>query len=243
MRAAFHHAEELAPRIRTFWFEPLEPIEFVAGQFTQLHVPHAGADERGADRWMTISSSPHQPLVGITTSLAAEHGSSFKRALQALQAGQEITLAAPIGDFVLPKNAALPLVFVAAGLGITPAASILSWLHHSGQQRDIMLLRFAEHAPEQSLPFAPLLEASVASGLLRYRLELRGATSWHEPAAAQGPDSPSAASLLAELARSKPEALFFLAGPEAFVESLAGALRNQGIAHYQIVADLFPGYM
>lgn len=242
MRAAFHHAEQIAPRVRTFWFEPLGPIEFVAGQFTQLHLPHADVDARGTDRWMTISSSPHEPRIGITTSLAAEHGSSFKRALHALRPGQEITLAAPIGDFVLPKNTALPLVFVAAGLGITPTASILSWLHHSGEQRDITLLRFAEHTPEQPLPFAPLIEASVASGLLRYRLELRNATSGRERATTRPSDSPSAESLLAELAQQTPEALFFLAGPEAFVESLAQVLRAQGIAPYQIVADLFPGY-
>ena len=49
-------------------------------------------------------------------------------------------MASPMGDFVLPKDPSIPLVFVAGGIGCTPYHSIIKDLQLSGDSRDIILL-------------------------------------------------------------------------------------------------------
>ena len=140
MQVTFDHAEDIALHIKTFWFKPDKPVRYVAGQFTEIRLPIANPDERGDKHWFTLSSSPTEPLLGITTKFTPKHGSAFKRALAALKPGTHLALAEPMGDFVLPLDTSIPLVFVAAGMGITPVRSMIKWLHDSGQKRSIHLI-------------------------------------------------------------------------------------------------------
>lgn len=47
------------------------------------------------------------------------------------------------GDFVLPTDAARPLLLVAGGIGITPFVSQLGHLRATGQERDVVLINLA----------------------------------------------------------------------------------------------------
>jgi len=88
---------------RTFYFRPEQPLSYTAGQFTELTIPHKRPDERGLKRWFTLSSSPTSELLSITTKFNNDKSSSFKKALFGLKPGAELTMAEPMGDFVLPK--------------------------------------------------------------------------------------------------------------------------------------------
>src|SRR5690349_12906121 len=123
MNVIFDHAEDTADHIKTFWFKPEKPVKYTAGQFTEIYLPHDNADNRGQRRWFTVSSSPTDPMVSITTKFATEHGSTFKQTLAALKPGTPLKLADPMGDFVLPKDPSIPLIFVAGGIGVTPMHS------------------------------------------------------------------------------------------------------------------------
>jgi glycine betaine catabolism B len=148
MIATLDHIDQLTPCIRTYWFHTEKPVGQVAGEFTELHVPHPNMDKRGDRRWFTISSSPTEPLIGITTKIASSSGSSFKRALQALQLGHQVSITEPMGDFVLPKDGAIPLIFVAGGLGITPVRSIIQYLLDKNEKRSIQVFRTVPNAGE-----------------------------------------------------------------------------------------------
>src|SRR5579884_245909 len=140
MKVVLDHSQAEADNIRTFFFKPEIPVQFTAGQYAEWSLPHPHADKRGAKRWFTISSSPNEPLLSITTKLDAEKGSSFKKRLFQLQPGYEATLNGPFGDFVLPKLIQTPLIFVAGGIGITPFHSMLQWLAETNETRPIKLL-------------------------------------------------------------------------------------------------------
>jgi ferredoxin-NADP reductase len=86
------------------------------------------------------SSTPTDELLAVTTKFAKDNGSSYKKALRHLKAGDELEMSDPMGDFVLPKLIQTPLVFVAGGIGITPFKSMLSWLGATHEDRPIKLL-------------------------------------------------------------------------------------------------------
>ena len=205
------------------WFKPERPIDQVAGQFIELSLPHDDADDRGTKRWFTISSSPTEPLLTITTRFVGDC-SSFKRHLQSLKPGDELTVSDPMGDFVLPMNQTIPLVFVALGIGITPVRSMVRWLNDKQQQRHIDLL-YASRSPEELLFL----------GIFRQqRLRL------HQFVDRQHEIS---ADYIIDEIKPTADSLLYLSGPEIVVESLQQDLQNRGISGQQIVIDAFPGYL
>ena len=140
MNVTFDHVSTDAPQILTFYFKTEQPLRYTAGQFIELTIPHDKPDSRGIKRWFTLSSSPTQSLVAITTKFAVENGSSYKLALHNLKPGTQLTVSDPMGDFVLPKLIQTPLVFVAGGIGITPFVSMLQWLIDTGETRPIKMM-------------------------------------------------------------------------------------------------------
>jgi len=146
MKAKLDHIvhENKAKTINSFWFEPEHPLDQIAGQYIEMSIPHDKTDDRGTKRWFTISSSPSDaPLFSITTKFSRP-SSTFKSALHKLKIGDSVSISDPMGDFVLPKDDTIPLIFVAGGIGITPFHSIIKWLEDTKQSRDITFLYAAK---------------------------------------------------------------------------------------------------
>ncbi|HET8574729.1 MAG TPA: FAD-dependent oxidoreductase [Candidatus Paceibacterota bacterium] len=116
--------------ITTFVFEPSEALGWQAGQFLHYTLPHENMDDRGNERWFTISSAPFEKNVQITTR-HAEKGSSFKNALFAMNPSDTIEADGPEGEFVI-GNPSEKVVMIAGGIGITPFRSMLAELDHAG---------------------------------------------------------------------------------------------------------------
>ena len=148
----------LSPVTVEFEFKPDRPVRFAAGQYLELSLPHRSMDSRGARRVFSISSAPADTdALTIAITVPAERGSSFKKALCALKAGDRVAATGVSGDFRLPANSADPLLLVAGGIGITPFASHLAALD-DGHGRDIVVI-YAVSNPEQ-LPYADVLHRS-----------------------------------------------------------------------------------
>lgn len=133
----------LSPFATAYTFEPSRPLRFDAGQYLELHVPHK-ADIRGMRRVFSIASAPEIAVtaeprlsIGIRT---PEGGSSFKAALAGLEPGTRVTATQIAGDFVLPRDASIPILMVAGGIGMTPFASQLASLVARGEQRDVVVI-------------------------------------------------------------------------------------------------------
>ena len=58
MQVTFEHSRAEAETIRTFYFRPVTPVQYTAGQFIELTLPHERPDKRGMKRWFTLSSAP-----------------------------------------------------------------------------------------------------------------------------------------------------------------------------------------
>lgn len=220
MKVTFSYKKRVAKDIYSFYFKPPTPVRYTAGQFIELHIPHNNADERGTKHWFTLSSSPHEDHLTVTTKFS-KPSSSFKQSLLKLSPGTELFMAESMGDFVIPKDPTIPLIFVAGGIGITPYRSMISWLDSQNEKRDITLI-YAVTLKNQ-LAFLPLLK--------RYNLKLIEHTG----------NSLSAGTILS-LSRPKPSSLIYLSGPEPMVETLVEQFKQSSQDMSKIVTDYFPGY-
>jgi ferredoxin-NADP reductase len=231
MNAVFDHSEPVAKGLVTFWFKPEHPVRYVAGQFTELYLPHAAADSRGERRWFTLSSSPTEPLLAITTKCTPQSGSSFKRELQRLKSGAPVALADPMGDFVLPKDPQIPLVLIAAGAGITPMRSMIKYLQDTGELRPIHLAYAVKHVEE--LAFEPLFNdyGLTFTKIIKNR-----------PAEYNGESGSLNTERILRLIGDDQTSLIYLAGPEPMVELFFKELKAKGVSEDRLVTDYFQGY-
>jgi len=231
MNVTFDHSEDTAAHIKTFWFKPEKPVRQIAGQFTEIYLPHEHPDDRGIRRWFTMSNSPTDDMVSITTKFAPEHGSTFKETLRSLKPGTPLKLADPMGDFVLPKDKTIPLIFIAGGIGVTPMHSMIKYLYDTREQRNIHLIYAVNDIHE------------LAFGQLFKDYGLRLTTVVKEPSPDYTGETGSLnADRIIELAGDDGRAIFYLSGPEPMVEAFTKDLKAKGINKHRLVTDYFPGY-
>lgn len=232
MKVSLDHTEAEADNIRTFYFKPEQPVHYTAGQFTELHVPHKNPDKRGTKRWFTLSSSPTDEFLTITTKYSGDDKSStFKKALFRLKPGTVLEAAEPMGDFVLPKLIQTPLVFVAGGIGITPFHSMLKWLSDTVEERPIKLLYGVR--TEDEIIFQDTFRAAGREPTIIVS----------EPSDAWGGERGNlSANLILGLEKPSEDALVYVSGPEPMVEALEKDLHKAGLRKDQFVGDFFPNY-
>src|SRR5579872_6813218 len=101
MKLQLVKTKEEAPNVISFIFEPKEELSWKAGQYLHYVLHHEPTDERGSDRWFTISAAPYERHVMVTTRFTDEKGSSFKNKLKDLKIGKSIEISYLEGDFVL----------------------------------------------------------------------------------------------------------------------------------------------
>lgn len=212
--------------VTRFVFTPAEPITWQPGQYVHYTLPHKNADDRGEERWFTISSAPFENDVWITTRITNDHGSSFKQKLLQLNPGDIIEADRPEGDFIV-EDVSKNYEFVAGGIGITPFRSILNQLHHEGKDIRVEIL------------YANRDEASIA-----FKDELEAISQAHEGINITyflGDDRIDEAALK-NAAATLSDPIYYVSGPEPMVEAFKATLEKMGIDEAHSRFDYFPGY-
>lgn len=220
MKVIYKGHEPAAKNIFTFFFEPIQPVRRIAGQFIELYLPHDNEDERGHKRWFTVSSAPEDEYLTITTKFS-EKSSSFKTALKNLKPGTELKMVSPMGDFVLPKDKTLPLLFVAGGIGCTPYHSIIKHLQNTGEQRDITLLYAARSQDE--IIFREVFEKLGDKFITLV-------------------DERLSSDKILEIANQDERMQVYVSGPEPMVETFEKELKEKGLDEKRFHGDFFPNY-
>ncbi|MEI7690881.1 MAG: FAD-dependent oxidoreductase [bacterium] len=203
----------------SFVFEPERKISWKPGQFMHYVINHENPDDRGIERWFTISSAPFERVITITTRIFPE-SSSFKRALYNMQIGEHVEADGPMGKFVL-KEPKANNIFIAGGIGITPFRSILAQAFYNKTKITGNLLYLSK---DNFFPFKDNLdEMSPSLGLDIHYLD----------------DIP--VDFLRELS-SKKSTISYISGPESMVGYFQKLLNPLGYEEEHILTDFFPGY-
>lgn len=231
MQITLDHTEKINYNVQTFWYKPEKPIQYTAGQFIEMFLPHDNPDERGIKHWFTLSSSPTEKLISNTTKFASEKASTFKKTLFGLKPGAKIKIIEPMGDFVLPKDKTIPLVFVAGGIGVTPFRSMIKWLTDTKEKRKIQIL-LAANEPRDII-FEDLFK--------NYGAEVKTIVSNPTPTWKSQVGHLSADKII-ELTGRLDAKQIYVSGPESMVEVLEKDLHKHGVDKKQLVLDFFPGY-
>ena len=209
MQSEFIRKVKEADNIYSFFFTKPPQLVFDPGDFTEISLDYS--DGGGDRRWFTIASAPQEKDIQITTKMPSKP-SVYKQHLNKLNAEDKVYLSPALGSFNLPRDKSEKLIFIAAGIGVTPFRSILSHLQETKEHRDIELYYISK--PKERV-FKELLEKySVIyenSSFNPADLELRDRT-------------------------------VFLSGPKPLIKKYNEDLLANGVQKSQIKLDYFPGY-
>ena len=217
---------------RTYYFQTERQLRYEPGQFVELGLSHQAVDARGDKRWFTLSSSPSESLIAITTQINSENSSSFKRALMQIQSGDPVTISEAMGDFTLPLQPEIPLVFVTAGIGSTPMRSMVRYLIDNRESRDVTMHYIAR--AKQDVLFEDLFKTYCRDFKTHLTADLSGSDNSRQQSIRRDTEIFNAS--------SNPEALVYISGPEQFVDSCYQALLSSGVSDQQLLRDYFHGF-
>lgn len=217
------------PGVETFIFEPSEPISWKAGQFLHWVLHHEPTDERGSDRWFTVSSAPFEGTPHLTTRFLEDgvdgQQSSFKKALKELQVGSVAMEVSDVdGDFTV-DDPTVDAVFIAGGIGVTPYRAIIKQLDHEGANIKALLLYGNR---DENIPFKAEFD-EVASRQPGFKVNYLVGTKL---------DAAAVQAAVPDLAKP----IFYVSGPEPMVEALQESLKGLGVPPEHLKGDWFPGY-
>lgn len=225
MKAHVDHFEQLSEDIISVWFRPAEKIRYQAGQYIELSLENAADNDTGR-RWFTLSSSPTEKLLSVTTRFS-NPSSAFKTKLRSLKPGSIVNISQPMGDFVLPIDKHIGLLFIAIGMGITPVRSIIKDLIDRDEKRNIRIIHFARKPSD--FIFSDIFEAFKIERVLT-----RAQSTWHGQTGQ--PNFETIKQLYSNLDMSN----IYLSGPEKLVAGLTTQLKTK--TKSLIISDEFPGY-
>lgn len=226
-----HHNNKIA----SFDFESPNGFRYLAGQFVEAQLDHQPADDRGGQRWFSLSSAPHEPHLSISTRIDGQPLSSFKQQLLRLQLSDtSVQLSDPMGDFVLPRTDTLPIVFLAAGIGMAPVRAVMTAARHAGRQPETYLWYAVTH--QRDIVFldeiADLLTShTIIEGTRQFRKSHRTTSRLTlADVTTQLPDE------------AKNTCLYYIAGPDQFVADLKTQVEQSGVDQSRLVTDYFGNY-
>ena len=227
MTVEFISKHEVSPGVETFIFHPEHKISWQPGYYWKLTLPHPHTDDRGEERWFTISAAPFEGNPAITTRMDGDPQSSWKQALAKLQPGEKLEAEEPEGDFVITDLEG-SYVLLAGGIGITPFRSMLTqWDHHGRMPAEVQLIygNRSEVAPFQE--DLEELAAKYDEFTITYLVEPQRLSAETIRRYVPDLDGPT----------------FYVSGPEPMVEVLEKVMQTElGIAKERLKTDFFPGY-
>jgi len=139
-----YHIDAVDEMSHGLWQVKLKPanagrsLRYSPGQFAFFHFHRSGADAPGEEHVWTIASSPSEPD-GLM--LAIKELGNFTRTIGTSKPGDVVTVHGPFGRFSHQfHSAADELVFIAAGIGITPFRSMIRYITDRAENRRVLLL-------------------------------------------------------------------------------------------------------
>lgn len=229
--------QEVAERTMAFRLEKPSGWAFKAGQsidLTLLDPPETDAE--GNTRALTIASAPSEENLMVATRL---RDSAFKRTLQAIPLGTELKIEGPFGNLLLHNKAERPAVFLAGGIGITPARSIAV---HAAREKlpHRIFIFYSNRRPEDAAFLAELEGLQKENPRFKLIATMTGmaksARKW------DGEADHIDKKMLAKHLSDPLSPVYYVTGPPAMVAAMRLMLNDAGVNDDDIRSEEFSGY-
>ena len=228
--------EDVADGTKAFYFRRPAGFQFRAGQYidvTLLDPPQT--DTEGNTRTFSLVNAPSADTLIIATRM---RDTAFKRVLASLPLGSYVNIKGPMGSFCLQRDASLPTILLAGGIGITPFMSIIADAADRKLSHELFL--FYSNRKPKDAPFldhlAHLSSLNQHFHFVPTMTETGDANGWKGESARLSPGL---------IGRHVPDFLharYFIAGPPAMVAGVSQSLLQSGVEEDNVRADEFFGY-
>src|ERR671933_575614 len=131
-------------------------LDYTAGQYAFFDIGGVHNDSKGPIRHFTISSSPTEDFIMITTRI---RDTPYKKRLSTLEEDTIVKVRGPQGKFVLHEDYSKPAVFLSGGIGVTPFRSMIKYA--TDKQLPIKIVMFDSNRNQENNLFKKEFDESV----------------------------------------------------------------------------------
>jgi glycine betaine catabolism B len=227
--------EKMASGCYDFVFNSDRKLVFEAGQYLDWTLEVRNPDDRGNRRPFTIASAPTDTEVHLGVKFY-KGPSAFKRSLFNLKPGDAIYGSQIAGSFVLPRDRAQKLAFIAGGIGVTPFRSMMQDMIDRQDARSVVML-YGNNSVKDIAYSEVFDKAERELGIKTVYAVAEDAaldTNMHHGFID--------AALIQHEVPDYRERTFYISGPRAMVLRFQGVLKELGVARTRIKVDFFPGF-
>jgi ferredoxin-NADP reductase len=232
----------IAERTYEYTFEKPKEIHFQAGQHVRMSLINPSeTDAKGDKRFLTMASTPQDSELVYAW---RDSDSSFKRIMHNMQPGTKILVQkrqgeAPQGSFVLHEDVSLPAVFVAGGIGIVPAYTMIKDAMQRGLTHK-MFLFYSNRRPEDAPYLAELQVLAKQNPNFIFVPTItqpeNSAQKW------QGETGFINRLMIEKYVTDTSAPIYYVSGLLAMVNAVRAVLNELGIAKDNIRAEEFDGF-
>lgn len=218
----------------TFHFNKPKSFKYVSGQYIKMYLDIKNPDLRGTTHYFTLSSSPTERYLKITTRILK---SSFKIKLGSLPLNTRVKMRGPWGDFVLDESKKKSVVFLSGGMGVTPFRSMIKYA--TDINLNIQIILFASYKTPGEIIFNN--EFTKTASMNR---NIRIITTITKPEGTgwKGETGRIDPLILKRHIANLSDNVYYISGPETLVDAIEKMLKAEGLLPKQILTDGFPGY-
>jgi ferredoxin-NADP reductase len=229
--------KEVALSTMAFHFDKPEGFEYKAGQFADYTLINpTETDAEGNVRGFTLASAPFEEDIMFTTRM---RDTAFKRYMQKMAIGTEVTLDAPYGSFTLQNNTRIPAVFLSGGIGITPVRSIVLQAAHDKTAHKIFVF-YSNKTPEDAAYLDELTEVQKRN--VNYKLVASMTDAEAVTKGWQGETGFFTKEMLQKYIDDLSLPIYYISGPAAMVTAIRKTLNEAGVDDDNIRTEEFSGY-
>ena len=209
------------------------PLQYSPGQFAFFQFHRSGTDAPGEEHVWTIASSPSESD-GLM--LAIKELGDFTATIGATRPGDAVTVHGPFGRFSHQfHSTAEDLVFIAAGIGITPFRSMIRWMTDRAENRRVLLL----YANKSAADIAFFEELAGCENISNGNIRVVHVLSRPDDKWAGEKGHINIDTIRKYCAGDLTGTTFWICGPGAFAASMIAALREAGVAAGKIHNEAF----
>src|SRR6187200_1846653 len=223
-------------------------LDYTAGQYAFFDIGGVHNDSRGPIRHFTISSSPTEDFVMITTRI---RDTPYKKRLSSLEEDTIVKVRGPQGKFVLHEDYSKPAVFLSGGIGVTPFRSMIKYA--TDKQLPIKIVMFDSNRNQENTLFKREFDEYVN---INRNLKIVCTITEEEKQGAQGTSSHTRQQWTGERGRIDKamltkyladneikNSIFYTCGPPGMIKAMQDLIQNElNIPKDRIKVEEFTGY-